>query len=96
MLNIDIYEKAENLDRHRVGDLIILFMMKMKIREIIKKIEQDGWFMVRIKRSHRQFKHRIKKGLVTIEGHPNDDLAKGTFHSILKQAGLENEGEQSD
>jgi predicted RNA binding protein YcfA (HicA-like mRNA interferase family) len=68
----------------------------MKIREIVKIIEHDGWFMVRIKGSHRQFKHTVKKGLVTIAGHPNDDLARGTLNSILKQAGLENEGEKSD
>ena len=60
----------------------------MKVGEIIKIIEQDGWFMVRIKGSHRQFKHDNKKGIVTIAGHLNDELAKGTVNSILKQAGL--------
>jgi predicted RNA binding protein YcfA (HicA-like mRNA interferase family) len=51
-------------------------------------IEQDGWFMIRRKGSHRQYKHNNKKGLVTIAGHLNDDLAKGTLHSIFKQASL--------
>ena len=60
----------------------------MKVREIIKIIEQDGWFMVRSKGSHRQYKQREKEGLVTIAGNLNDDLAKGTLHSILRQAGL--------
>jgi predicted RNA binding protein YcfA (HicA-like mRNA interferase family) len=60
----------------------------MKIKEVIKIIEQDGWFMIRSKGSHRQFKHRNKKGIVTIAGHSNDDLAKGTLNSILRQAGL--------
>jgi len=60
----------------------------MKVKEIIKIIEQNGWFMVRIKESHRQFKHDNKKGVVTIAGHLNDELAKGTVNSILKQAGL--------
>jgi predicted RNA binding protein YcfA (HicA-like mRNA interferase family) len=60
----------------------------MKVKEIIKIIEQDGWSMVRIKGSHRQFKHDKKKGLVTIAGHLNDDLAKGTINSIIKQASL--------
>lgn len=59
----------------------------MKVREIIKIIEQDGWFMVRSKGSHRQYKHREEEGLVTIAGNLNDDLAKGTLHSILRQAG---------
>jgi len=60
----------------------------MKVKEIIKIIEQDGWFMVRGKGSHRQFKHNNKDGIVTIAGNLNDDLAKGTLNSILKQARL--------
>ena len=60
----------------------------MKIRDIIKIIEVDGWYLVRSKGSHRQFKHPIKKGVVTIAGHLNDDLAKGTLNSIKKQTGI--------
>ncbi len=63
----------------------------MKVRDIIKLIEKDGWYLVRTKGSHRQFKHDLKKGLTTIPGKQNDDLAIGTFKSILKQSGLENE-----
>ena len=70
-------------------------MTKMKVREIIKMIEQDGWFMVRRKGSHRQYKHINKIGLLTISGHLNDDLAKGTLNSIIKQAGLKNGREKS-
>jgi len=44
--------------------------------------------MVRSKGSHRQFKHNNKDGIVTIAGNLNDDLAKGTLNSILKQARL--------
>lgn len=59
----------------------------MKVREIIKKIEQDGWHVVRQKGSHRQYKHPVKKGLVTIAVHSlSDDVAIGTLSSILKQA----------
>jgi predicted RNA binding protein YcfA (HicA-like mRNA interferase family) len=65
------------------------------VKEVIKIVEQDGWFMVRIKGSHRQFKHNNKQGLITIAGHPNDDLAKGTLSSILKQAGLKNGRQKS-
>jgi predicted RNA binding protein YcfA (HicA-like mRNA interferase family) len=61
---------------------------RVKVKEVIKMIEQDGWFMVRRKGSHRQYKHNYKKGLVTIAGHLNDDLAKGTLNSIFKQSGL--------
>jgi predicted RNA binding protein YcfA (HicA-like mRNA interferase family) len=67
----------------------------MKVKEIIKIIEQDGWFMVRRKGSHRQYKHPNKTDLVTIAGHLNDDLAKGTLNSILKQANLKNGREKS-
>lgn len=50
-------------------------------------IEIDGWVLVRIKGSHRQYKHSKKPGLITIAGKPNDDLARGTLNSILKQGG---------
>ena len=60
----------------------------MKIRDIIKKIESDGWYQVTIKGSHRQYKHPAKQGRVTIAGHPNHDLAPGTLNSVLKQAQL--------
>ncbi|GAB6161145.1 type II toxin-antitoxin system HicA family toxin [Desulfothermus naphthae] len=60
----------------------------MKVRDVIKLIEQDGWILVRQKGSHRQYKHPVKKGLVTIAGNLKDDLAPGTLNSILKQAGL--------
>ena len=60
----------------------------MKVRDIIKLIEEDGWYLVVTKGSHRQYKHPAKLGRVTIAGHPNDDLAPGTLNSILKQAQL--------
>ena len=60
----------------------------MKIKEIIKIIEDDGWYYARQTGSHRQFKHAVKKGTVTVAGKLSDDLDKGTQKSILKQAGL--------
>ena len=60
----------------------------MKVKEIIKIIESDGWYLVRTKGSHRQYKHVLKKGLVTVAGKPSDDLALGTQNSIFKQAKL--------
>jgi predicted RNA binding protein YcfA (HicA-like mRNA interferase family) len=60
----------------------------MKIKEIIKLIEDDGWYYSRQAGSHRQYKHPTKKGTVTVAGKPSDDLQKGTQRSILKQAGL--------
>ncbi|MDH4218560.1 MAG: type II toxin-antitoxin system HicA family toxin [Nitrospirota bacterium] len=67
----------------------------MKVKEVIKIVEQDGWFMVRRRGSHRQFKHNNKQGIITIAGHPNDDLAKGTLNSILKQASLKHGRQKS-
>lgn len=64
----------------------------MKIRDIIKLIEKDGWYPVTTRGSHRQYKHKIKPGRVTIAGHPADDLAPGTLNSVLKQAQLKKEG----
>ena len=62
----------------------------MKIREIIKLIESDGWYLDRQKGSHRQYKHPEKKGIVTISVHKlSDVIAPGTLGSILKQAKLD-------
>lgn len=60
----------------------------MKVRDAILLIEKDGWRLVAIRGSHRQYKHPWKSGRVTVAGKPSDDLAPGTFASILKQAGL--------
>ena len=60
----------------------------MKVKQIIKLIEQDGWYLARTKGSHRQYKHQTKIGLVTVPGKLSDELAPGTLNSILKQAGL--------
>ena len=51
-------------------------------------LKDDGWVHVRTKGSHRQYKHPVKRGVVTIPGKPGDDLAPGTLNSVLKQAGL--------
>jgi predicted RNA binding protein YcfA (HicA-like mRNA interferase family) len=60
----------------------------MKVRDVLRLVESDGWFLVVTRGSHRQYKHPAKPGRVTIAGHPGHDLAPGTLNSILKQAGL--------
>ena len=60
----------------------------MRVRDMIRLIEADGWYLVATRGSHRQFKHPSKKGRVTISGKPGDDLAPGTLNSVLKQAQL--------
>ncbi|MCX5799797.1 MAG: type II toxin-antitoxin system HicA family toxin [Candidatus Eisenbacteria bacterium] len=61
----------------------------MKICHVIRLIEDDGWYLVVTRGSHRQYKHTTKAGRVTIAGHLNDDLAPGTLNSVLKQAHLQ-------
>ncbi|MBF0260125.1 MAG: type II toxin-antitoxin system HicA family toxin [Desulfamplus sp.] len=60
----------------------------MKVREILKIIQDDGWYLARTKGSHHQFKHSVKKGLVTVSGSNDDDLHPKTLKSIKQQAGL--------
>lgn len=61
----------------------------MRVRDVIRLIEEDGWYLVATRGSHRQYKHPTKPGRVTLAGHPSHDLARGTLNSVLKQAGLE-------
>ena len=59
----------------------------MKAKEVIKLLEADGWYLSRQKGSHKQYKHKAKKGLVTVAAHKmSDDIATGTLNSIFKQA----------
>ena len=60
----------------------------MKVRDLIRVIQRDGWYLARTRGSHRQYKHPVKRGLVTIAGKAGDDLGLRTLNSILKQAGL--------
>ena len=60
----------------------------MKVRELVKMIERDGWVQVRMKGSHRQFKHPVKSGTVTVSGKAGIDVPPGTLNSVLKQADL--------
>ena len=60
----------------------------MKFREIIQVIQDDGWVQVSQRGSHRQFKHPVKAGRVTVAGKANDDVSPGIRKSILRQAGL--------
>jgi predicted RNA binding protein YcfA (HicA-like mRNA interferase family) len=70
------------------GGVSIEFNRADEVREAIRQVEADGWYEVKTVGSHRQFKHPMKPGRVTIAGKLSDDLAPGTYNSILKQAGL--------
>jgi predicted RNA binding protein YcfA (HicA-like mRNA interferase family) len=60
----------------------------MKVREVIKLIEADGWYLIKTEGDHRQYKHSIKKGRVTVAGQPSKEVPPGTLSSIFKQAQL--------
>ena len=58
----------------------------MNVRTVCKLLLENGWYLDRVKGSHRQFKNPDKKGLVTVAGHLKDELAPGTLNSIFKQS----------
>jgi predicted RNA binding protein YcfA (HicA-like mRNA interferase family) len=60
----------------------------MKVREVLKLLDKDGWYRVASRGGHRQFKHAQKRGRVTVSGKLSDDLPPGTLNSIFKQARL--------
>lgn len=63
----------------------------MKVKDVIRRLEEEGWFLVATRGSHRQYKHLVRPGRVTVAGKPSDDLAPGTLNSILKQSGLKDQ-----
>jgi predicted RNA binding protein YcfA (HicA-like mRNA interferase family) len=63
----------------------------LKVRELIRLLEDDGWRLARTRGSHRQYKHAGKPGTVTVAGKPSLDVPPGTLNAILKQAGLKRE-----
>ncbi len=62
-------------------------MKKHKVKEVIELLEEDDWYLDRTKGSHRQFKHLMKKGTVTVNGKPNEVLSQFLLNNIFKQAG---------
>jgi len=60
----------------------------MKVKRLIKILEDDGWVQVKFKGSHRQFKHPVKPGKVTVSGKLSVDMPPGTLRSALRQAGI--------
>lgn len=62
-------------------------MKKYKVRDILKLLKEDGWTMKRMRGDHRQFGHKEKREMVTVNGKPSDDLSQELLNSIWKQAG---------
>lgn len=61
----------------------------MTVREVLRRLADDGWVQTAQKGSHRQFEHSNKTGKVTVAGKPSDDVAPKTLRSIYRQAGWE-------
>lgn len=60
----------------------------MKVRDVLRLLREDGWYLVRVRGSHARYAHPEKKSLVTVPGQGGDELAPKTLRSILRQAGL--------
>jgi len=63
--------------------------MPLKVGRMIKLLEADGWYLVRVRGSHRHYRHPVKAGTTTVAGKPSDSLRPMTEKSILRQAGIE-------
>jgi predicted RNA binding protein YcfA (HicA-like mRNA interferase family) len=69
---------------------------RLKVRDVIRVIERDGWILMRTRGSHRQFRHPFKSGTVTISGNLARDMPLGTVKSVIKQARLSNRVEDAN
>jgi predicted RNA binding protein YcfA (HicA-like mRNA interferase family) len=70
---------------------IFVGMKPIKVRELLRLLEQDGWYQARMRGSHRVLKHPEKAGIVVVPGSLGDNVAPGTVRNVLKQAQLEDE-----
>ncbi|UOB16587.1 type II toxin-antitoxin system HicA family toxin [Abyssalbus ytuae] len=58
------------------------------VNELLKLLLKDGWYLHRNGANHDLYRHPTKKGQLTIPRHSSKEMANGTYHSILKKAGL--------
>ena len=62
-----------------------------KVRDIIRLLYAEGWYQVKSRGGHRQFKHPVRSGRVTVSGALGDDMPPGTWNNVRRQAGLKDE-----
>jgi predicted RNA binding protein YcfA (HicA-like mRNA interferase family) len=62
-------------------------MKSYSSREVIKILEDDGWYWISTEGSHHQYKHPIKPGKVTVKN-PQKDIPIRTLKSIERQSGI--------
>lgn len=63
----------------------------MKVRELVRLLERNGWVLRRTRGSHRQFVHPDRRGVVTVSGNLGREVPAGTLNAVLKAAGLKGE-----
>ena len=63
-------------------------MKRLKVREVLRLVHEQGWYLSNQKGSHRQFKHPTLSGKVTVAGHPSVEMDEGTLKSIFRQMGI--------
>jgi len=61
--------------------------MVYNVRDVVRRLERDGWYLQRTKGSHRQFRHPEKGTVVTVPGTNGEELSVGILRSIFRQAG---------
>jgi predicted RNA binding protein YcfA (HicA-like mRNA interferase family) len=62
-------------------------MKRYKVFEVIRLLEEDGWYLDYWKGDHRQFRHKVKKGKVTVNEKLSRTLSQELLNNIWKQAG---------
>lgn len=60
----------------------------LKVEQLIRALERDGWFEVKGKGGHRQFKHPTKPGKVTVPIHRRRDIEPWLLRKILNRVGI--------
>ncbi len=80
-LNVSRLSKAKSANKAQS-------IMAKNVREVMRILRRDGWYIDRTRGSHRMYKHPEKKGTVVVAGHPSEDMAEGTWRNVLRQAEL--------
>jgi len=63
----------------------------INVRDMLRRLFEDGWVIVRQRGSHRHLRHLLTSGTLTVAGHPADTIPRGAYRQILRKAGLKDE-----
>jgi predicted RNA binding protein YcfA (HicA-like mRNA interferase family) len=87
-LTVSIGPPLDTIGRHDRTAQYILSTCRVKVRDLLRLLAQDGWYEVAQRGSHRQYRHPTKPGKVTVAGKPSTEIPPGTLGNIYRQAGL--------